>query len=156
MKKLFFITTFILCLLLSGTAFAAMPTIKADKQYFDISTGLHVLSGHVYIQHNSRVVTAGQAKTNLIEVWGSGGVTFTQDDMFFSGDTVYAYFPKDRIQIDGGVVFKRTGLEIKADRVEFNWKTKLAVFTGCVSVSRDNEANNYESVTYNVEQNSIQ
>lgn len=149
----------LLCLLLTifsmTTAFAATPSITADKQYFDVSSGLHVLSGNVHIQHNDRVVTAGEAKTNLLEIWGSGGITFTQDDIYFTGNNVYVYFPSHCAQIDDKVTFSRPGVQITADRVEFNWKTKIAVFNSNVRVTQGNNSWTANTVSYNVISNTF-
>ena len=132
------------------TVFAAAPSITADKQYFDVSSGLHVQSGNVHIEHNGRVVTAGEAKTNLIEIWGSGGVTFTQDNIYFSGNSVYVYFPSHSAQIEDKVSFSRPGVQITADRVEFNWKTKVAAFNGNVQITQNGNSWTADSISYNV------
>lgn len=137
------------------SVFAATPVITADQQYFDISSGLHVLRGNVHIEHNGRVVTAGEAKTNLIEIWGSGGVTFTQDDIYFTGSNVYVYFPSNTAQIDGGVSFSRPDLQITADRVDFNWKNKTAIFSGNVKITQCGNSWTANSVSYNIISNTI-
>ncbi|MCE5287447.1 MAG: LptA/OstA family protein [Pelosinus sp.] len=152
-KTLFFCLS--LLILISNISFAAMPTITADKQYFDISAGMHVLSGHVYIAHNNRVVTAGEAKTNMVEVWASGGVTFVQDDINFSGDSLYVYFPSSSAQISGNVKLSRTNLEISANKADFNWDSKIAVFSGNVNVVQNGNCWSADSVHYNVLENSI-
>lgn len=155
MKKKIVLSFLLLTLLLTGTVFAAMPTVRADKQYFDISTGLQVLSGNVYIEHKNRTVTAGEARTNYREVWASGGVTFTQDDIYFTGSTVYVSFPNNTAQIDGGISFSRSGLAITADQVEFNWKSKIAVFNGNVQVNQNGSHWSATTVQYNVAANSF-
>lgn len=142
-------------LLVSSAEAAPKPIINADKQYFDVNTGLYVLKGNVYIEVRNRIITAGQAKVNMgsLEVWGSGGVTVTQGDIYFSGDSVYVYGLQDRADIDGGVYFKRSGLEISADRVQFNWRSKLATFNGNVHINQGGNTWTADSLTYNVDTN---
>ena len=153
--KIFSVTVLIV-VLLTGTVLAA-PIIKADNTYFDFNTGLYVLQGNVYIEVKNRIITAGQAKVNVaaFEVWGSGGVTVTQDDIYFTGDSVYVYGAKDQAQIDGGVKFSRTGLVITADKVNFNWKSKIAVFNGNVQAVQNGTTISTDTITYNVETNTV-
>lgn len=145
---------FTLILLVAGTAFAsAKPVIKADQTYFDVNTGLYVLNGNVTVIVGNRTITAGQAKVSMatLEVWGSGGITLTQDDIYFSGDSIYVYGVQKRAKIDGGVVFKRTGLTIEANNVSYCWDTKLAVFSGNATVTQDGMSPvTSDTVTYNV------
>lgn len=155
MKTRVLLTCVLITVFLTGIVYAAAPVISADRQYFDVSSGLHVLSGNVHIEHNGRTVTAGEAKTNMIEIWGSGGVTFTQDDIDFSGDNVYVYFPSNTAQIDGGVNFSRSGISITADQVNFNWKTKVAAFSGNVQVTQNGSSWTADNVSYNVISNTI-
>jgi len=156
-KKVLLIALLALFLLPNVAWAAAKPIIKADQTYFDINTGLYVLKGNVYIEARGRIITASMARVNVtsLEVWGSGGVTVTQDDIYFTGDSVYVYGLQDRATIDGGVTFRRTGLAVNADRAEFNWKTKLGVFTGNVKVVQDDKTWTTDSLTYNVQTNSI-
>lgn len=144
-------------LLVTSTAFAAKPVITADRTYFDVNTGLYVLKGNVYIEVRNRVITAGEAKVNLatLEVWGAGGITVNQDDIAFTGDSVYVYGTKNRASIDGGVKFSRTGLTISADRVDFSWDTRIASFNGNVHVSQGENEWTADSVNYNVDSNSF-
>jgi len=147
--KIFFIFL-MLTTLLTNIAFAAMPIITADKQYLDVDTGLHVLSGNVHIEHKGRIITAGEAKTNLVEIWGSGGVTFTQDDLYFTGNTVYVYFPSHKAQINDGVTLSYAELNITADKVDFNWDSKIAAFSGNVSILQNGNSWTADNANYNV------
>ena len=155
-KRIFF-SAFLVLLLITGTAFAAKPVVTADHTYFDVNTGLYVLNGNVYIEVRNRVITAGQAKVNLatLEVWGGGGITVNQDDIYFTGDSVYVYGTKNRAKIDGGVNFSRTGLTITADKVDFSWDTRIASFNGNVHVSQGANEWTADSVSYNVASNSF-
>lgn len=155
-NKIFF-SWFLVFLFLTSTAFAAKPVITADNTYFDVNTGLYVLKGNVYIEVKNRIITAGQAKVNLatLEVWGAGGITVNQDDIYFTGDSVYVYGTKNLAKIDGGVNFSRTGLSITADRVDFSWNTRIASFEGNVRVSQGTNEWTADSVIYNVDSNSF-
>lgn len=150
-----FLSTLLLFILLTGTASAAKPVITADRTYFDINTGLYVLNGNVYIEIKNRTITAGQAKVNpvTLEVWGSGGITVKQRDIYFTGDSVYVYGTKDHAKIDGGVSLSRDNLSISAESVDFNWRTRVAVFTGNVRVTEGGTNWTADSVSYNVDQN---
>jgi lipopolysaccharide export system protein LptA len=150
MKCKIFSIFLVLTILLTNIAFAAMPLITADKQYFDVDSGLHVLTGNVHIEHNGRMITAGEAKTNLVEIWGSGGVAFTQDDLYFTGNTVYVFFPSHQAQICDGVNLSCAGLKITADKVDFNWDTKMATFSGNVSILQNGNSWTADNANYNV------
>lgn len=154
MKTRVLLIVFLMIILSTGLAYAKMPTIKADKQYFDISTGLHILSGNVYIEHHNRIITAGEAKTNLIELWASGGATFNHKDISFTGNTVYVNFTKNLAQISGAC-FSRTNLQISADTVDYDWQNKVAVFSGNVTVTKDGISTAYDSITYHLGNNEI-
>lgn len=145
----------LLLLLLTGTAFAAKPTITADRTYFDVNSGLYILKGNVYIEVKNRVITAGEARVNLatLEVWGSGGISVKQDDIYFTGSNVYVYGTKNRAKIDGGVQFSRTDLSITADSVDFSWDNRIALFNGNVNVTQGNNEWTADSVSYNVDSN---
>jgi lipopolysaccharide export system protein LptA len=90
-----------------------------------------------------------------LEVWGSGGVTVTQGDIYFTGDSVYVYGMQDRAKIDGGVTFTRTGLSVTADQAEFNWRSKIGVFTGNVKINQNGTTWTTDKLTYNVATNTI-
>ncbi len=159
MKIRIFLVALLALFLFTGDAWAApaKPIIKADKTYFDINSGLYILRGNVYIEVRNRIITAGMARVSLtsLEVWGSGGVTVTQGDITFTGDSVYVYGTQDRAKIDGGVTLTRTGLSVTADSAEFNWRSKIGVFTGNVKVTQGDTTWAADKITYNVETNAI-
>lgn len=138
----------------AGTAVSApaKPLITADKTYYDIESGLYILSGHVYIEVRDRIITAGQAKVSLssMEVWGSCGITLTQGDIKMTADSVHVFGAQNKALIEGGVTFRRTDLAVAADRAEFDWKTKLGVFSGNVKVTQKENTWQTPSLTYNV------
>ena len=150
MKSKIFFIFLMLTTVLTNIVFAAMPLITADKQYFDVNSGLHVLIGNVHIGHNGRNITAGEAKTNLVEIWGSGGVTFTQDDLYFTGNSVYVFFPSHQAQIRDGVTLSCAGLRITGNKVDFNWDTKIAAFNGNVTILQNGTSWTVDNANYNV------
>jgi lipopolysaccharide export system protein LptA len=153
--KVLFITTLLLVILTATVA--AKPVITADSTYFDINTGQYILSGNVHIEVGSRVITAGNAKVSMIskEVWGSDGVTVTQGDIYFTGNTVYVNGNQNTAQIDGGVSFSRNDLQITANNVEYNWRTKLASFNGNVQVTQNGNTWTTNTLTYDLRANTI-
>jgi len=149
--------TLLIILLFTATALAAKPIIKADQQYFDMNTGLYMLNGNVYIEVKNRIITAGQAKVSIstLEVWGSGGITVTQGDIYFTGDSVYVYGNSDRATIEGNINFSRTNIKITADRVDYNWRDKTAIFCGNVQVIQNDNSFTSDTIKYNLETNTI-
>jgi lipopolysaccharide assembly outer membrane protein LptD (OstA) len=156
MLKKMALLTVLLVVLISSTALAK-PIITADKTYFDVATGLYNLIGNVYIEVGNRIITAGQAKVNMatLEVSGSGGITVTQDDIKFSGESVFVHGASNKADVSGNIIFMRSGLSITSDQATFNWKTKQASFTGNVQVITDKDTTVYNSVTYNIVTNVV-
>lgn len=154
-KKIVF-AMMVFLLLFAATAFAK-PIVTADEQYFDIDTGLYILNGNVRIEMKNRIITAGKAKVNMasLEVWGTGGVTVTQDDIYFSGDNVYVYGMQEHASISGKVLLSRTNLKISANEVDYNWKDKIATFKGNVTITQNGVTSTTDTIKYNVETNSF-
>lgn len=152
MKTKIFIFTLLVSFMLTATTLAAKPIITADQQYFDVNTGLYVLNGNVYIEVKNRVITANQAKVNMasLEVWGSGGITVNQDDISFTADRVYVYGAQDRATIEGNTTFSRTNLNVTANQVDYNWRDKIAVFSGNVQVKQNDNSFSTENIKYNI------
>lgn len=152
--------TLMTALILIGAAVApaeAKPVITADKNYYDVESGLYILKGNVYIEVKNRVITADEAKVSLnsMEVWASGNITVTQDDIYFSGDSVYVCGSQDRAEITGNVSLKRTGLAITANRAEFNWDNKTSVFSNNVQITQGDRSWTADSINYNVATNTL-
>lgn len=137
--------------ILSATV-SAKPIIKADKTYYDVNTGLYVLSGNVYVEVGDRSITAGQAKVSLslMEVWGSNGITLSQGDIYLKADSVYVIGTQNKAVMEGTVIFKRPDLTVVADKAEFDWKTKVGVFNGNVQIEQVENNWRGASATYNV------
>ena len=143
--------------LFSSCAFAAKPAILADQQYLDINSGLYVLKGNVLIETGGRTIKAGQAQINIasMEVWGSGGVSIQQDDIYFSGDDVYIYSGQNKAEISGNAKLVRAKLKISASKVEYDWNSKIAYFKDNVQVSSEKGNYTTDNLLYNVETNKI-
>lgn len=143
-------------LALSSTSFAAVNNkyFRADKQYFDIETGQYVVSGNIVINVENGFIAGekAQVKLSTLEFWGTGGWLLKQYDVTFKGESAYVVFGKDIAMIEGGADFQRTGLQITSDKVDYNWKSKVAVFKGNVKVIQPGLAVvSSDSIKYNVE-----
>ena len=157
MKK--FQTTILVALIFlsfASTSFAAVNNkyFKADKQYFDIETGQYVISGNIVINLENGYISGDKAQVKLstLEFWGTGGWLLKQYDVTFKGETAYVVFGKDIAMIEGGADFQRTNLQISSDRVDYNWKTKVALFKGNVKVQQPGLATvSSDTVKYNVQ-----
>lgn len=142
----------------TGPVTAARPVVTADSTYYDTNTGLYILKGHVRVEVGSRVITAGQAKVSLssLEVWGSDGITLTQDDSVLTAGSVYVYGTQNKAVLNGGVTFSHPQVTISADTADFNWRTKLGTFTGNVQVTQGNATWSAASVTYNIKTGALE
>ena len=143
-------------LALSSTSFAAVNNkyFRADKQYFDVETGQYVISGNIMINVENGFIAGekAQVKLSTLEFWGTGGWLLKQYDVTFKGESAYVVFGKDIAMIEGGADFQRTGLQITSDKVDYNWKSKVAVFKGNVKVIQPGLAVvSSDSIKYNVE-----
>ena len=154
MKSTHILASILACFLflasVTSVVSAAVPVVQADQQYFDIKSGLHVLKGNVTISHSGRVVTAGEARTNMLEVWASDNVTFTQDDISFRGDSVYVNIPSNTAKITGNVSYSDNGTSIQAQQVEYDWNSKIALFNGQVKITQNGTTSSQEQVRYHV------
>lgn len=140
----------------ASTSFAAVNNkyFRADKQYFDVETGQYIISGNIIINLDNGVIAGekAQVKLSTLEFWGTGGWLLKQYDVTFKGDSAYVVFGKDVAMIEGGADFQRTGLQITSDKVDYNWKSKIAVFKGNVKVTQSGLSSaSADSIKYNVE-----
>jgi lipopolysaccharide assembly outer membrane protein LptD (OstA) len=95
-----------------------------------------------------------QVKLSTLEFWGTGGWLLKQYDVTFKGDSAYVVFGKDVAMIEGGADFQRPDLQITSDKVDYNWKSKVAIFKGNVKVLQSGIAPiQLDVVKYNVETN---
>ena len=157
MKK-FRLSLLVTLVLLSfaSTSFAAVNNkyFRADKQYFDIETGQYIISGNIAINVENGYIAGEKAhvKLSTLEFWGTGGWLMKQYDVTFRGDSAYVVFGKDVAMIEGGADFQRPSLQITSDKVDYNWKSKIAVFKGNVKVIQDGTPSNVtDLIKYNVE-----
>ena len=140
----------------SASSFAAVNNkyFRADKQYFDVETGQYIISGNIVIHLNNGFIAGDNARVKLstLEFWGTGGWTLKQDDVTFKGDSAYVVFGKNVAMIEGGANFQRLDLQITADSVDYNWKTKIAEFKGNVKVIQPGQVPvGSDTIRYNVE-----
>ena len=157
MKK-FSISILMAILLMSfaSTSFASVNNkyFRADKQYFDVETGQYIISGNIVINVENGFIAGekAQVKLSTLEFWGTGGWMLKQYDVTFKGESAYVVFGKDVAMIEGGADFQRSDLQITSDKVDYNWKTKVAVFKGNVKVIQPGLIPmGYDLVKYNVE-----
>lgn len=155
-KVLCLLVTFFFLVAFQTSSFAAVNNkyFRADKQYFDFETGQYVISGNIVINVENGFIAGekAQVKLSTLEFWGTGGWLLKQYDVTFKGDSAYVVFGKDIAMIEGGADFQRTNLQITSDKVDYNWKTKVAVFKGNVKVKQPGLAVvSADTVKYNVE-----
>ena len=147
--------TGLILLSLVSTSFAAVTDkyFRADKQYYDFENGVHVVTGNIVINAGTGTITGekAQVKLSTLEFWGTGGWILRQNDVTFKGDTAYVVFGQNMAQIEGNIEFARPGLQITADKVDYNWKSKVTTFKGNVKILQaDGGARTADSVNYNV------
>ncbi len=129
---------------------------RADKQSFDVETGMYTITGNIVINVGSAFITGDKAlvKLSTLEFFGNGGWFLKQDDVTFKGKNVYVIFNKSIAMIDGDTDFQRSNLQITADKVDYNWKSKIAEFKGNVRVKQEGAPpDSRDLVKYNLETN---
>ena len=144
----------IICI--SSTSLAAVNNkfFRADKQTFDPDTGLYTITGNIVINVGSGSIMGDKAQVKLstLEFFGTGGWVLKQEDVAFRGERVYVVFNNSVAMIEGGGDFQRDNLRIIADKVDYNWKTKVAVFKGNVKLIQTGVVSEIPgSIKYNVE-----
>lgn len=155
-KSWILLLTALLILCISSTSFAAVNNkfFRADKQTFDPDTGLYTITGNIVINVGSGIIMGekAQVKLSTLEFFGTGGWLLKQEGVIFRGERVYVVFNKSVAMIEEGGDFQRGNLQISADKVEYNWKTKVANFTGNVKVIQTGVVSEMSgSIKYNVE-----
>ena len=141
---------------ISSTSFAAVNNkfFRADKQTFDPETGLYTITGNIVINVGSGTIMGDKAlvKLSTLEFFGTGGWLLKQEGVSFRGERVYVVFNNSVAMIEGGGDFERGNLRIIADKVDYNWKTKVANFKGNVKVIQTRVVSEMPgSIKYNVE-----
>lgn len=154
--KIFFLC---LCLLLLHTYTAcAAPSVTANKTTFDILTGTYKLNGDVCVKTSRFTVNADKAQVSLasFEVWAQGNINchYNAEDTLpaidFTGQDLYGSWNSKTITVKGGTTFKCGDLTIKAAQTSFNWETKLADFSGGVTVEQNGKTSHYQEIKYNI------
>ena len=145
----------LILLALVSTSFAAVNNkyFRADKQYYDFENGVYVVTGNIVINVENGTISGDKAQVKLstLEFWGTGGWVLQQYDVTFKGNSAYVVFNKDVAQIEGNCDFQRPGLQILSDKVDYNWKSKVATFKGNVKVVQTDSGWAADTVQYNVE-----
>lgn len=127
---------------------------RADKQYYDTETGQHVVTGNIVITVGDGIIKGDTARVKLstLEFWGIGAWQINQYNITFKGESVYVIFGKTLATIEGGVDFRRDNLRITADKVAYNWKSRVAEFSGNVLIVKGiGTPESLERVRYNVQ-----
>lgn len=153
-----FVLTVMLVLSFASAAFAA-ASVSADNKYFDFMSGSWVLEGNVRVETDSRTIQADKAKVNLItkEVWASGNIYLEEPEqnITFSGGSLYASDESKTAVIKGGVKFTRPDMTVEAETCTFNWKTKIGEFDDLVEVTQNGKKQTYNRFVYDVIKNKV-
>lgn len=154
--------TLMIMLISTYTAFAASPKVTADNTTFDILTGTYKLDGNVRVETDRFTVAADHAQVNLasFEVWAQNNITcvYNADEsnpIHFTGNDLYGSWGNKTITVKGGTQFKSANIQITADQTSFNWDTKIADFSGNVTVVQNGAITKYDQVQYNVAENKL-
>lgn len=159
--KLLMKSMFLVCVLMLSMVgvSSASVSVTSDSKYFDISSGCFVLEGNVLVKTDTRTIGADKARVNLVtkEVWANGNVYVEepQEEIKFKGGSVYASDELKTAIIKGDAILERPDITIQAEKCSFNWRTKIAEFSGLVKVHQDGKTNVYDVIQYDVINNKI-
>lgn len=159
--KLLMKSMFLVCVLMLSMVgvSSASVSVTSDSKYFDISSGCFVLEGNVLVKTDTRTIGADKARVNLVtkEVWANGNVYVEepQEEIKFKGGSVYASDELKTAIIKGDAILERPDITIQAEKCAFNWRTKIAEFSGLVEVRQDGKTNVYDVIQYDVINNKI-
>lgn len=155
-KKKFMAFLFTL-LLIPSVCFADF-TVSSDSREFSVITGVYDLAGNVIVQFPARgstmTITADKAKVQMYqqELHGNGNITLTWDGLKFSCDSVDVYHTERTAYLTGSLIFDANGHHITSNEGQYNWKSKIALFSGNVVVDG---ASKTGSVQYSFKDNSF-
>ena len=149
MKKILVLVSLLLALLLPALCLAARPEVSADNTQFDPLTGIYQLDGNVTVRLPGQVIVADHATVHMYQltVQASGNVHLSDSDISFYCDQVNVIGNESTAYCSGNCRFTEGDTRINANTGSFNWDSKLATFTGGVTV---NGAAREGTVTYNV------
>lgn len=159
--KLVIKSMFLVCMLMLSMVgvSSASVSVTSDSKYFDISSGCFVLEGNVLVKTDTRTIGADKARVNLVtkEVWANGNVYVEepQEEIKFKGGSVYASDELKTAIIKGDAILERPDITIQAEKCSFNWRTKIAEFSGLVEVRQDGKTNVYDVIQYDIINNKI-
>ena len=159
--KLLMKSMFLVCVLMLSMVgvSSASVSVTSDSKYFDISSGCFVLEGNVLVKTDTRTIGADKARVNLVtkEVWANGNVYVEepQEEIKFKGGSVYASDELKTAIIKGNAILERPDITIQAEKCSFNWRTKIAEFSGLVEVRQDGKTNVYDVIQNDVINNKI-
>ena len=159
--KLLMKSMFLVCVLMLSMVgiSSASVSVTSDSKYFDISSGCFVLEGNVLVKSDTRTIGADKARVNLVtkEVWANGNVYVEepQEEIKFKGGSVYASDELKTAIIKVYAILERPDITIQAEKCSFNWRTKIAEFSGLVEVNQDGKTNVYDVIQYDVINNKI-
>ena len=78
-----------------------------------------------------------------------------QEEIKFKGGSVYASDELKTAIIKGDAILERPDITIQAEKCSFNWRTKIAEFSGLVEIRQDGKTNVYDVIQYDVINNKI-
>lgn len=146
-----------LLMLLPSMCSAVEPKITSDTRTFNPLKGIYDLRGNVFVQfpaHDTLLTITGdttQVYLYDMEVHGQGNITLSFGDMSFKCDKVDVFHKERTAYVEGKCSFvdkfENKTVSITADKGSYCWKTKLAHFSGNVSVDGQKKK---QDVTYNV------
>ena len=143
--KLLIKSMFLVCVLMLSMVgvSSASVSVTSDSKYFDISSGCFVLEGNVLVKTDTRTIGADKARGNVY-------VEEPQEEIKFKGGSVYASDELKTAIIKGDAILERPDITIQAEKCSFNWRTKIAEFSGLVEVHQDGKTNVYDVIQYDV------
>ena len=115
---------------------------------------MYTITGNIIINVGNGTIMGDKAQVKLstLEFFGTGGWLLKQEGVTFRGERVYVVFNNSVAMIEGGGDFQCDNLRIIADKVDYNWKTKVAEFRGNVLIVKGNDKPEViERVRYNVQ-----
>lgn len=152
MKTLRILSLTIFLFAICASCFAERPDISADSQRFDLMTMRYILDGNVTVTMKDRVITADHAEVSVasMEVWAKGHIRLVEGDINFTGDDLYVKGSGHEAVVTGNAFFERGDFSVKSERASFSWDTKLAEFSGKVTMTEAKRKKRLKRLVYNV------
>lgn len=153
-----FIAFLFTLLMLPSVCFADF-TVNSDSKEFNIITGTYNLVGNVVVQFpaqgSTMTITGDRAIVQMYqqELHANNNITLAWDGLNFSCNAVDVYHTQRTAYLTGNLVFDANGHHITSNEGQYNWQTKIAVFSGNVVVDNTPKSG---SVSYNLKSNSFQ